>query len=51
MGKVALWRVYVSGRFGFEKELGYVIASAVHMDWLKSFASLACDIVEYLDRD
>jgi hypothetical protein len=42
---VALWRLYISGRWGPEKHLGFVIADARSMQWVKNFPALAMDIV------
>ena len=40
-----LWSLYISGRWGPEKHLGFVIADAKSMDWAKSSSVLAMDIV------
>ena len=48
--EVALWKVYILGRFGLERELGLVIASAHDLHWIKSFAQLGCDITEKAGR-
>jgi len=43
----ALWRVYISGRKGFEKELGLVIAPANMLAWARQYgAVLARDIIQ-----
>ena len=46
--KVALWHIYVTGRFGMEQDLGYVIASATDFYWLRKTCYIGCDIVKYL---
>ena len=43
--QAALWRVYISGRLGFEKELGLVIAPAHDLRWAKSSSALAQDTI------
>jgi hypothetical protein len=42
----ALWRVYVMGRWGVEQELGFVVAPAHGLSWLRSSPALACDVVK-----
>lgn len=47
MTEIALWRVYISGRRGFEKELGLVIAPANTLNWAKLYGGvLAQNIVK-----
>lgn len=45
--KFALWKVYISGRKGFEKELGFVIAPSSILAWARQYgAVLAQDIIQ-----
>lgn len=43
--KKVLWRIYVNGRFGEIKTLGFVIASGHDMDWIRRSYNIACNIV------
>ena len=49
--RAALWRLYLSGRRGPEKHLGFVVAERKSMRWARSCPTLAMDIMEVSSLD
>lgn len=42
----ALWNVYIYGRYGKERELGLVVASANDFNWIRKTSYISCDQIQ-----